>query len=149
MIGSFGKASRISRTVSPTPLLWPCAVETATTSTPRSTKRADVSDDAVAVEFAGGRARGGDAGAAEEAEAVIARGLQLALPFLQDALDVADGEEAAELIVLIDDEQLVDADVLGEEAVGSRDRIVAEFGLAGSCAPARAASWPASRVIAA
>ena len=37
MMGSFGNASRNTFTVSPTPRLWPCAVETATTSTPRST----------------------------------------------------------------------------------------------------------------
>ena len=37
MIGSLGKASRSIRTASPTPRLWPCAVETATTSSPRST----------------------------------------------------------------------------------------------------------------
>src|SRR5271168_4640429 len=33
MMGNFGKALRRTRTVSPTPLLNPCAVETATTST--------------------------------------------------------------------------------------------------------------------
>ena len=37
MMGSLGNASRSIRTVSPTPRLWPCAVETATTSRPRST----------------------------------------------------------------------------------------------------------------
>ncbi|OQB91869.1 MAG: hypothetical protein BWX84_01208 [Verrucomicrobia bacterium ADurb.Bin118] len=40
MSGSLGKASRSMRTASPTPLLWPWAVETATQSTPRSTKPA-------------------------------------------------------------------------------------------------------------
>jgi hypothetical protein len=30
MIGNFGKEFRITRTVSPTPLLWPWAVDTAT-----------------------------------------------------------------------------------------------------------------------
>ena len=117
MIGSAGKAPRSRRTISPTPFECPCAVETATTSTPRSTRLGDVREDAVAIEFAGGGARGGDARAADEAEVRIARRLQLRAALVQDALDIRDGEEPAQVIAAIDHEQLVDADVLREKAV--------------------------------
>ena len=77
MMGSFGNASRNTFTVSPTPLLWPCAVETATTSTPRSTSPPTWFENAFAVQFAERIARGRDRRAADEMEMRVARGLEL------------------------------------------------------------------------
>ena len=142
MMGSFGNASRSIRTVSPTPLLWPCAVETATTSTPRSTspptwvrmRSRSSSPNALRV------AR--DRRAADQPEMRVARRLELRVPLLRDALDVAHREQAVQLVLVVHHQQLVDAGMLGEKLVGAGDGIAAQFLLIDACGPARAASAP-------
>jgi hypothetical protein len=84
---------------------------------------ADVGDDFVAVEFAAGLADGGDGGADDEAELGVARGFAAGLGLAGDALDVGDGDQAAEAILVVDDEHLVDADILREKLVGGLDRV--------------------------
>ena len=96
MIGSLGNASRSIRTVSPTPRLWPWAVETATASTPRSTSPPDVGEDALAVQFAEGVARGGNRRAAHQPEARVAGRLELRVALLRDAFHVAHREQPAQ-----------------------------------------------------
>jgi len=54
----------------------------------------------------------------------VAGGLAAGLGLGGDALDVGGGDEAAEAVVGVDDEHLVDADVGGEEAVGGRDGVL-------------------------
>jgi hypothetical protein len=78
---------------------------------------------ALLVQLTGGVPSRRDGRAAEQPELRIARGLQLGGALLEDPLDVADREETGEPILVIDDEQLVNADVFGEEAVCPRDRI--------------------------
>ncbi len=90
---------------------------------------ADVVDDTDVVELARRVAGGGDGGAADEAELGVAAGLERGGFFLGDALDVAEGEEAAEAVFVVDDQELVDAEVLVEELVGPGDRIGLEFAL--------------------
>ena len=68
----------------------------------------------------------------------VARGLELREPFLRDALDIAHCEEAAQMILVVHDDQFVDAEMLGEKFVGARDGILAEFFLVdGMNLPAR------------
>ena len=127
MMGSLGNASRSIRTVSPTPRLWPCAVETATTSSPRSTSAADVGEDALAVQFAKRVARGRDRRAADQAEMRVARRLELRVPLLRDALHVAHREQPVQPVLVVHHQQLVDAGVVGEELVGLGDGVAAQF----------------------
>ena len=79
------------------------------------------------VQFAEGIARGRDRRAAEQAKMRVARGLELRGFLLRDALDVAHREKPVQAVFVIDHEQFVDADVLGEKLVGARDRVLAEF----------------------
>jgi hypothetical protein len=46
---------------------------------------------------------------------------------MENSLDIADREESAKVIALIDDEQLVNADMLREEAVRPPDRVGADL----------------------
>ena len=91
---------------------------------------ADVCDDAIAVEFAEHVARGGDCRAADEPELGIARRLELSLLLLRDALHVAHREEAVQLVVIVHDEELVDARMVREKLVGARDGIFGDLFLA-------------------
>jgi hypothetical protein len=84
---------------------------------------ADVGDDLLAVEFAAGLADGGDGGADDEAELGVAGGFAAGLGLAGDALDVGDGDQAAEAVLVVDDEHLVDADVLREKLVGGLDGV--------------------------
>ena len=127
MMGSFGNASRNTLTMSPTPLLNPCAVETATTSTPRSTRPPTWFKIRVAVQFAKRIARGAHRRAAQQAELRIARRLELRLALLLDAFHVAQRDQPVQMIVLVHHQQLVDADVLGEKFIRARDRILAQL----------------------
>ena len=88
---------------------------------------ADVREDAFAIQFAEGIARGADRRAAHEAELRIARGFELRLALLLDALDVVHREQAAQIVVVIHHEQFVDAGALGKKLVGAGDGILAEF----------------------
>ena len=63
----------------------------------------------------------------DQAEMRIARGLELRLALLRDALDVAHREQAVQMVLVVHHEQFVDAEVLGEKFVGARDRILAQF----------------------
>ena len=54
-------------------------------------------------------------------------GLNCAAAFLRDALHVAHRDQAAQIVLVVHDEQFVDAEVLGEKFVGARDRVLAEF----------------------
>ena len=130
MIGSLGNASRSIRTVSPTPLLWPCAVETATTSTPRSTSPPT---------WVRMRSRSSSPKALRVAETAAPQtrrkcasraGLNCALRSCGDALDVAHREQPVQLVLVIHHQQLVDAGVFGEKLVGAGDGILAQFLLA-------------------
>ncbi len=84
---------------------------------------ADMAEDAVAVEFAVRLAVGGNGGAAHQAEVAVAGGFDRLLGLLLDALDVAEGEEAAEAVLFVDDQKFVDAEVLGEKFIGGFDRV--------------------------
>src|SRR5712671_5067602 len=81
MIGNWGKASRNILTVSPTPLLWPCAVDTATAFN----QRADVIENTIPVQLTESGARGGHSGPAHEPKLSIASGLELGIALLRDA----------------------------------------------------------------
>ena len=89
-------------------------------------QRADVLDDAIAIEVA----RRVRAGVAADQPAPQSRrnfssraGFQLRVALMQNALDVGDGEEPAQLVGFADDEQLVHPDVLAEKLIGARDGI--------------------------
>ena len=98
---------------------------------------ADVVENARPVEFAEGVARGGDRRAADQPELRVARGLELRLALLRDALDIAHGDEPVQNVMVIQHQQLVDAEVFGEKFVGARDGVLAQF-LAGDGADLRA-----------
>ena len=93
-------------------------------------ERADVVQNAFAVEFAKGVARGRDRRAANEMKARVARGLELRVALLRDALDVAHREQAAQMVLVVHHEQFVDAEMLGEKFVGAGDGVLAQFLLA-------------------
>jgi len=85
---------------------------------------ADVPEDAVAVERTVLLAVGGDGGAADEAEMRVAGGLDRLLLLGLDSLDVGQGEESAQAVLVVDHEQLVNAEVLGEEFVRGLNRVL-------------------------
>ena len=87
---------------------------------------ADVGENSFAVEFTGRRAHRGNRGPGDEAEMLVAGGLAAALGFVGDALDVGDGDEAAEVVFGVNHEHFVNADVLGEEFVRFLDRVGGE-----------------------
>ena len=89
-----------------------------------------VRHDAFAVEFAVVVARGGDRCAAEQSEVIVARRSELREFLGGDALDVAQGEQAVEFVVIVYHQQFVDAGVVGEKLVSDGDRICAELALA-------------------
>jgi len=88
---------------------------------------ADVRHDAFAVEFAVVVARGGDGCAAEQPEVIVARRPELREFLGGDALDVAQGEQAVEFVVIVHHQQFVDAGVVGEKLVGDGDWVGAEL----------------------
>ena len=90
-------------------------------------KRADVVQNAFAVEFAKGVARGRDRRATNEMKARVARRFELRVALLRDALDVAHREQAAQIVLVIHDEQFVNAKMFVEKFVGARDGVLAEF----------------------
>ena len=57
----------------------------------------------------------------------IARRLELRVAFLRDALHVAHREQPVQMILVIHDEQFVDARMFGEKFVGAGDGVLAEF----------------------
>ena len=87
----------------------------------------DMTEDAIAIKFAEGIAGGGDGGAADETELRITGRLELGLALLGDLLHIAHGDEAVETILVVDHEELVDADVLGEELIREGDRVVTQL----------------------
>ncbi len=90
-------------------------------------QRADVVQNAFAVQFAERVARGRDRRAAEEMEMGVARRLELRVAFLRDALHVAHRDEALQMVVFIHHQQFVDADVFGEKFVGAGNRVLAQI----------------------
>jgi hypothetical protein len=86
-----------------------------------------VFENSFAVQFAERIARGRDRRAANQAEMRVARGLELRRAFLRDAFDVAQRDEAVQFVLVVHDEQLVDAEMLGEKFVGARNGVLAEF----------------------
>jgi hypothetical protein len=86
-----------------------------------------VGQNAFAVEFAKGIARGRNRRAADEMKARVARRLELRAAFLRDALDVAHREQAAQVVLVVHHEQFVNAQMFGEKFVGAGDGILAEF----------------------
>ena len=84
-------------------------------------------EDAIAIEFTVGEARGAESGAADEAEVGVASGFELSVALVHDPFDVTDGEEAAEAVGVIDDEEFMDADVFRKEAIGASDGMITEF----------------------
>ena len=87
----------------------------------------DVPDDAVGIKVAIVFAVGGDGGATAQAEEFVARRLNGLLGLGFDALDIAEGKEAAKAILVINDKELMDAEVLGKEIVGGLDGILGDF----------------------
>ena len=57
----------------------------------------------------------------------VAGRLELRVALLRDALDVAHGEEPAQMVLVVHHQQFVNADVFGEKFVGAGDRILAQF----------------------
>jgi hypothetical protein len=57
----------------------------------------------------------------------VARGFELREPFLRDAFHIAHREEAAQIVLVVHDDQFMDAKMFGEKFVGARDRVLAEF----------------------
>src|ERR1043166_512711 len=64
---------------------------------------------------------------AKQPELRIARRLELSIALLGDPLDVAHGEQAAQPIIIIYHQQLVDAWPIRKKLIGPCDRISAEF----------------------
>ena len=93
-------------------------------------KGTDMLESTVAVDFTEGIAGGGDGGSADKAEERVAGGLELGARFLSDAFDIAESEEAVQTVIIVDDEEFVDAGVASEELVGDGDGIRVEFLLA-------------------
>lgn len=87
----------------------------------------DVPDDAVGIKVAIVFAVGGDGGATAQAEEFVARRFNGLLGLGFDALDIAEGKEAAKAILVINDKELMDAEVLGKEIVGGLDGILGDF----------------------
>lgn len=84
-------------------------------------------EDAVAVEFAAIGPRGGDGGSAAEAEGGVAGGADGG-PFLfPDALNVGHGEEPLEDAMVVENDELMDTHVVGEEAIGGVNGIITEI----------------------
>ena len=126
MMGNFGNASRKTFTVSPTPLVWPCAVETAIASTPRSTS-APTCSRILFLSSSPNALRVAETAAPQiRRKFAIARGLELRRAFLRDALHVAQRDESAQFVLVVHDEQFVDAEMLGEKFVGARNRVFAQ-----------------------
>lgn len=90
-------------------------------------KGADVRKEAGAVDFAFGRAGDRDGDADAETEVGIAGRADVGAGLFGDTLDVAEGEKASQLVLRVDHEELVLADVFGELAVGGGDRVLAEI----------------------
>ncbi len=90
-------------------------------------KSADVFENAFFVEFAKSISRGRNRRAADKMKIRVARGLELRRAFERDALHVAQRDQPAQIILFIHDEQLVDAEMLGEKFVGARNRVFAQF----------------------
>jgi hypothetical protein len=86
-----------------------------------------VVQNAFAVQFAKGVARGRNRRAADEAEVRVARRLELRLALLRDALHVAHRDEAVQMVLVVHHEQLVDAEMFGEKFVGAGDGVLAQF----------------------
>jgi len=127
MMGNWGNASRNTRTVSPTPRLWPCAGGNRHDVHAAFHERADVVQNACAVKFAKGVARGRNRRATNEMKPRVARRFELRAAFLRDALDVAHREQAAQVVLVIHNEQFVNAKMFVEKFVGARDGVLAEF----------------------
>ncbi len=90
-------------------------------------ERADVVQNPFAIQFAERIARGRNRRAADEMMMRVARGLELRLAFLRDALHVAHGDESVQMVVVVHHQQFVDADVLGEKFVGAGNRVPAQI----------------------
>ena len=90
----------------------------------------DVVFDSCPVEFAVVVSRGGDGYTAEQPEVTITRRPELRLFLGSDALDVAQGEQAAKLVVVVHHQQFVDAGVVGEKLVRDGNRVGAELAFA-------------------
>ncbi len=69
-------------------------------------------------------------------------GFTIRVSLVLDALDVAQGKETAQPVLVIDDQQLVNADVVGEKPVRRLDRILAGWHFPAGCRPRSVASWP-------
>ena len=86
-------------------------------------ERADVSEQAGTVDFAVRRAGHRDGDADAETEVGIAGRADVGAGFFGDALDVAQREQATQAVLGVDDEELVLADVFGEQAIGFGNRV--------------------------
>ena len=126
---SDGNACRTSLTTSPTPEVWPCAVETATASTCSSTRLPTWERIASRSRAPSGVRVGRERRPHDEPELGVPGRLPAGLGLAGDPLDVGRRDQAAEAAVAVDDEHLVDADVGGEELVGRLDRVLRDGGL--------------------
>ena len=86
-------------------------------------ERTDMSDNPVAVDAAILVTDRGNGRTAEKSECRVAGRLQGRTGFLGNTLDVAESEQPLESILIVHHQQLVNAQVLGEEAVGAGDGI--------------------------
>ena len=88
---------------------------------------AHMGEEGILVECAIGKPRWADCRTADEAEFGVPRWFCLEGTLLRNPFDIAQGEETFQVIVLVDNEQFVDADIVGEKPVGPCNGIAAEF----------------------
>ena len=89
----------------------------------------DMPDDPVAVDAAILVADRGDGSTAEQSEFRVAGRLECRTGFLSDSLDITECEQPLESILIVHDQQLVNSQIFGEEAIGACNRIRSEFAL--------------------
>ena len=90
---------------------------------------AHVFDDPVAVQRAVGLADGREGGADHKTELGVAGRFPVRLRLGVDALHIGGRDEPAQLVVIVDDEHLVDANISGEKRVRGLDRILGDGAL--------------------
>ena len=87
----------------------------------------DMLGDGVFVEVAVRSTFGREGRSTEKAELVVPGGADEGAGFVVDAVDVTQGEETLEAVLVVDDQKLVDARVLVKKVIGDGDGIRVEF----------------------
>ena len=93
-------------------------------------ERAHMRDDLPAIEFSRGVAQRGDRRARHQAKMRVPAGLPARLHLADDAFDISAGDKAAQMVLVVHHQHLVDADVFAEKGVRVLDRVVAKVAFA-------------------